>query len=456
MREQIIREAKAINNELRRLQVKASIDPTRCTPGGTQLAFYGIRLHGSTRASEVTRILTEISRAVSQVRRSRTLVRFDEITLRFEVDHPAKAPLEWRLGYLQGLALWEAALGVSYAEGEQVVRCNLDDAPQILVAGETGSGKTVLLRNLITSMAYKTPPTQLRMVLLDPKREDLEPYRRLPHSYLFAGTRKEIKEAIGYAMEELEFRREHPRVRNYRVLIVADELAHLECLDELGQLMSIGRSKGLHVVGATQYPTEAGGIGKLMRGNIPLRLVGAVSAGQSYISTKRRDAQADMLPGKGSFLFIKGPTLYRFQSFDLGETLQEQVLSLIQQRWGKARYSADMAADIPPDMGHIRAPYQEKKLFLPAVSDTVKFPIGSGRPLTDAEAVEARRLAKSGGFHSRGEFSPTQLCIHVFGSRDPKRMQFLRQALGEDGTVIQLRKGSACDTTTMEIRSSSS
>jgi S-DNA-T family DNA segregation ATPase FtsK/SpoIIIE len=168
------------------------------------------------------------------------------------------------------------------------------------VAGETGSGKTVLVRNLITSLAYATSPDELRMVLVDPKNEDLRPYADLPHVLLFAGRQEDVATAINRVAAEVDARVNNPQRKPYRLLLIVDELAQLTningAIKTLGSIMSIGRSKLVNCVVCTQQPTEEGGMGSMMKANVPLRLVGAVSAGQSYTATRRKNAGADMLP----------------------------------------------------------------------------------------------------------------------------------------------------------------
>ncbi|MCB0057228.1 MAG: hypothetical protein KDE45_09390, partial [Caldilineaceae bacterium] len=150
---------------MQRLGVDAGIDPKRCVPGGNQLAFYGLRLRGKARAADVAKVLPELERTISRSRRSRTHLRFDEMLLRFEAEHPDKQPLQWLPSIMRRTRPNSAAPGVSYHDGEQVASFSFDDVPQVLVAGETGSGKTVLVRNILTSLCYATSPDELRIVL---------------------------------------------------------------------------------------------------------------------------------------------------------------------------------------------------------------------------------------------------------------------------------------------------
>ena len=340
LRNQIKQDAAALQAELDRLEVNASISQKRCNPGGDQIAFYGLNLHGKTTAAKVEGIIKELERAISRSRRKRTHLRFDDMMLRLEAEHPNKKPLYWSRELLKSIPPDTMIAGVSHHDGEQDVTVTFE-TPHILLAGETGSGKSVLLRNLITSLAYGTSPDDLRMVLIDLKNEDLLPYKTLPHVDTFAGTRDVAVKVIKSIVAEKDARIADPNRKPFRIVLVVDELAQLvpisDALKDLGDIMSIGRGKLINVIAATQQPTEDGGMGGMMKANVPLRLVGAVSNGQSYTATRRKNAQADMLPGNGSFLYISGPDMYRFQSYLLDEDGESEAIQMIRQRWGTRR-----------------------------------------------------------------------------------------------------------------------
>jgi FtsK/SpoIIIE family len=440
LRQQIIKDAKLLNAELRRMEIAASIDPRRCTPGGNQLAFYGVKLHGKTKAVDVAKVVAELSRVISQSRRKRTYLRFDEMTLRLETEHPERQPLQWSPRIMERCQPHTAALGISHYDGEQKVIVSLNDVPQILVAGETGSGKTVLLRNLITSVAYGTSPTELRMILIDPKNEDLRPYALLPHVELFAGKPEDIETAIARVEQEIVKRSDDHARKPYRLLVVIDELAWaIEGKDmqrRVGRIMGIGRSKLINVVACTQQPTEEGGMGAMMKANVPLRLVGAVSNGQSYTATRRKNAQADMLPPKcGAFLYIAGLDMYRFHTFLMDDDAERRAVALICDKWG--------VTVLEPVLRKM-----ENSLVVEPLRTTVEpvlagsrttveplFPLTEKRPLTDREASEARRLAASGT-------SKSELCRIVYGSKNGQYLEWVTTALvaQNDSKIIQLRK----------------
>lgn len=442
LRQQVMQDAKALHNELQRLGIDAGIDPKRCVPGGNQIAFYGVGLRGKARAADVAKVLPELERTISRSRRARTHLRFDDMLLRFEAEHPAKQPLQWLPSVMRRTQPHSAALGVSYHDGEQVASFSFDEVPQALVAGETGSGKTVLVRNILTSLTYATSPDELRIVLIDPKNEDLLPYRDLPHTLLFAGMPTDVRSAVDRVTAEVQARVADPTRKPYRLLLVVDELAQLTnitgAIKQLGDIMSIGRSKLINCLVCTQQPTEEGGMGSMMKANVPLRLIGAVSAGQSYTATRRKGAGADMLPGNGAFLFLKGMEMFRFQSYFMDGQDERHAVAMVQQRWGKR--SEPLEPVLGSETGSLVVePHRTdlEPVLEPPQSTTEPFtePLADKRPLTQKEAIQAQELYQGG-------LSKTALCKRVYGSKNGQYMEWITTALDavDDGKVIKLRK----------------
>lgn len=442
LKSQIVQDAKALNAQLKRLEIGASIDPRRCVPGGDQLSFFGLKLHGKTSASDVAKVLPELMRAISQSRRQRTHVRFDDVLLRLETEHPAKRPLQWLPSTMRHTKPHSATLGISHHDGEQATGFSFDEVPQVLVAGETGSGKTVLVRNIITSLCYATSPDDLRIVLVDPKNEDLRPYANLPHVVEFAGTQDQVAAAIDRVSAEVQSRVKRPNYKPYRLLLIVDELAQLTqingCIKTLGSIMSIGRSKLVNCVVCTQQPTEEGGMGPMMKANVPLRLIGAVSAGQSYTATRRKNAGADMLPGNGAFLFIKGLELYRFQSYFMDSQDERHAVAMVAQKWGAGQRtvlepvleSAQVSLVVEP----LRTATEPVLEPLQNRSEPF-FPLSEKRSLTPAEAAHVRRLAADG-------VSKSTICKTIYGSKNGQYMEWISEALAgaDDNKIIKMRR----------------
>ena len=139
--------------------------------------------------------------------------------------------------------------------------------PHTLIAGATGSGKSVLISTIIHAALYQ-PPDRLRLILIDPKRVELYRHRQLPHTLQYASEPGQILQALQYAVDTMEARyRKMQRQGSQRwtkgeTYIIVDEFADLmttqkrETLPLLIRLAQLGRAAGIHLILATQRPTR--------------------------------------------------------------------------------------------------------------------------------------------------------------------------------------------------------
>jgi DNA segregation ATPase FtsK/SpoIIIE, S-DNA-T family len=201
---------------------------------------------------------------------------------------------------------------------------DLASLPHVLIAGATGSGKSVCINSIVASLLFTKPPDQMRMLMIDPKRVELTPFNGIPH--LIAPVIVEVDEvnpALRALMREM-FRRyklmEEMGTRNiagynakadepmpYLVLIV-DELADLmiaggfEIEQNLVRLAQLGRACGIHLVLATQRPSVNVVTG-LLKANIAARVAFAV-ASQVDSRVIMDTVGAEKLLGKGDMLLL--------------------------------------------------------------------------------------------------------------------------------------------------------
>lgn len=209
-----------------------------------------------------------------------------------------------------------AILGLDDEGIPVLLRLSSADIAHVLIAGNTGSGKTALARTMALSLAMYNRPSTLQLVLIDPKQRGLAPLASLPHLLfpLIADT-DTAADALSRLVREME-RRDLEGHRLPRIVVFIDELADLvmmggtPILHALTRLTQRGREAGIHIIACTQKPTAAS-IGSLIKSNFPCRLVGSVaSAEDARIAAGLPKTGAEKLPGHGSFiLVVRGETL---------------------------------------------------------------------------------------------------------------------------------------------------
>ena len=382
IKELLAAEAAAINNMLKKNSIYAKVDPAQSIYNDPTAGFirYALKLRHDQQFSRIERIQRELSVVLSAQRRQWSLPVVQALPVSapvfgIEVQHPEPKTLQWSPRLLDRTPAHTMLLGCSYETGATQEFFAFDASVHCLVAGITKAGKSVLLQNMLLSLCYNTSPAELRIVMVDLKNEDMVPFEHLPHIMRFCGTRDQAMNAIQFVVNEKDKRVSNRGYKPYRLVLWVDELAQLadnkEARQALGDLASIGRSKDINLVGATQHPTEAGGLGTMLKANFPLRLVGMVANGQSHIATGRSQLHAELLPGKGSFLRIEGPDVIRFQSFNLDKPSLEFGVNLVMQKWSKAspmpsqrhtdapkRDAIDDLADI---VGPLKAQFMSKR-----------------------------------------------------------------------------------------------
>ena len=453
----ITRELALINRMFQQSQVKAKVTAKQTVVVEVGYISYGLTLAMSEKFGKVEALQRELSALVTSNRQraglsATSVIPVSAPRLALEVAHPSPKPLLWSPRKVTTGAPHTMAIGRSYLAQPKDERISFDSTPHILIAGITGAGKSVLLQTMLLSLCAATSPQDLRLALVDLKNEDLVPFEKLPHTLTFAGTKAKAVDAIRFVVDEKNRRIEQRGYKPYRLVLVVDEMAQLagdgEVRDMLGDLASIGRSKWINMIGATQSVTEKGGLGALLKANFAVRLVGQVAPGMSYVATGRPQTHADLLPGKGAFLRCQGPDVYRFQSYYIdANDVALMAKYIAKDVWGGASApvapvqaeapaslvyapAAPPLAPVPAPPLHHLAPVQNPQFAPP-------FPLSEKRPLTGQEAAAVQQLAAGG-------MSKNALCIHVFGSKSTRYMDWLNTALEssgqDDGKVIKLRR----------------
>ncbi|MGM0438200.1 MAG: DNA translocase FtsK 4TM domain-containing protein [Bacillota bacterium] len=209
-------------------------------------------------------------------------------------------------------------------DGDAIIT-NLSKMPHLLIAGATGSGKSVCINTLITSLLYKSTPEELKLILVDPKKVELSTYKGLPHLFTPVVTDpKKASNVLKLVVNEMEKRYElfsesgTRGIESYNknvdeedqipyIVVIIDELSDLmmvaanEVEDNICRLAQMSRAAGIHLIIATQRPS-VDVITGLIKANIPSRISFAVSS-QTDSRTILDMGGAEKLLGKGDMLF---------------------------------------------------------------------------------------------------------------------------------------------------------
>ncbi|KWZ77026.1 DNA translocase FtsK [Heyndrickxia coagulans] len=249
------------------------------------------------------------------------------------------------------------AMGLDIS-GKPVVT-DLQKMPHGLIAGATGSGKSVCINSVLVSLLYKAAPQDLKLLLIDPKMVELAPYNQIPH--LVSPVITDVKmatAALKWAVEEMERRYElfaHESVRDIHrynemaartrrfseklpyIVIVIDELADLmmtspgDVEDAICRIAQKARACGIHLILATQRPS-VDVITGLIKANIPTRIAFSVSS-QVDSRTIIDMSGAEKLLGKGDMLFLENGTSkpVRLQGTFVSDREIDDVVSYVRE-----------------------------------------------------------------------------------------------------------------------------
>ncbi len=253
--------------------------------------------------------------------------------------------------FQDGYAKLPLALGKDIA-GEAVI-ASLEDMPHILIAGTTGSGKTVCVNSLILSLLFKASPDELKFVMIDPKMVELAPFNGLPHLLCPVVTdAKKTSCALNWVVNEMEERYRllaDAGTRNIEaynqkkeklpyIIIIIDEFADLmmiareEIESAITRLAQLSRAVGIHLILATQRPS-VNVITGVIKANLPARVSFKVASKVDSRTVLDMNG-ADKLLGKGDMLFLKpqDAKLTRVQGTLVSDREIEKVVDFIKSQ----------------------------------------------------------------------------------------------------------------------------
>ena len=343
---------------------------------GPSITRYDLELEAGLRLTKLTNLADDLALALGV-----TGVRIAPIpgkvsTVGVEVPNRSVSTVHLH-DVLASVAFRSARSALSFAVGMDIagnsIVGNISKMPHMLIAGTTGSGKSVCMNCLILSLLYKSSPEDVRLIMIDPKMVEFGVYNGIPHLYIPVVTDpKKAAGALQWSVVEMMKRyrlfadskagiRDLATYNAYQkknggetlpnLVIVIDELADLmmtaakEVEESICRVAQMGRAAGVHLVIATQRPS-VDVITGLMKANIPSRI--ALSVSSSMESRIIMDQPgAEKLVGNGDMLYspIGMSKPLRVQGAFVSDEDREQVIEFIKQG-GEARYDEAAIADI--------------------------------------------------------------------------------------------------------------
>lgn len=256
--------------------------------------------------------------------------------------------------------------------GGRVVVGDIAKFPHILIAGSTGSGKSVCINTIITSILYKATPDEVKLIMIDPKVVELGVYNGIPHLLIPVVTDpKRAAGALNWAVGEMMKRysmfaetgtrnlqgyNEHITAEGGeplpQIVIIIDELADLmmvaakEVEDYICRLAQLARAAGIHLIIATQRPS-VDVITGLIKANVPSRIAFAVSSGVDSRTILDR-VGAEKLLGKGDMLYhpTGKPNAVRVQGAFVNDSEVERLVEFVKANAEETNYSHDLEEHI--------------------------------------------------------------------------------------------------------------
>ena len=370
--EEMRQNAERLNDTLKSFGIEASIiNVTR----GPSVTRYELELSRGVKLSKVTNLADDIALALgaSGVRIAAIPEKISVVGI--EVPNRVVSTVLAR-DVIDSPEFAKSKSKVSFAVGKDIggnrIIGDIGRLPHLLIAGTTGSGKSVCMNSLIISLLYKAKPEEVKLIMVDPKMVELGIYNGIPHLLIPVVTDpKKAAGALQWAVTEMmrryrmmadagvrdldSFNKQAKATGEFetmpQIVVVIDELADLmlvaakEVEESICRVAQMGRAAGMHLVIATQRPS-ADVITGLMKANIPSRIAFAVaSAMESRIILDT--AGAEKLVGKGDMLYapLGQGKPKRVQGCFITDDEVQEVVTFI-KRSNTAEYSDEVMAEI--------------------------------------------------------------------------------------------------------------
>ena len=341
---------------------------------GPAITRFELTLQTGTKVSRVTQLENDIKLAMAAV------------SIRIEAPIPGKSAIGIEIPndkptavHLRGLVEtkeFRASTPLTVALGRDIpgrpIYCDLAKMPHLMIAGSTGSGKSVCINSILTSILVHSSPKDVRMILVDPKVVELAVYNGIPHLIMPVITEpKKAAAALNWAVVEMQRRYKlfaEGQVRNISgfnekyandptvehlpfIVLVIDELAELMSVAAkevelyISRLAALARAAGIHLLIATQRPS-VDVITGVIKANIGSRIAFAVTSGVDS-KTILDHVGAEKLLGKGDMLYapMSAPQPVRGQGAFLKDEEVEVVVEYLKNKYG-SMYDEDIINEI--------------------------------------------------------------------------------------------------------------
>lgn len=370
--------AAKLQKTLESFGVRASITNVTCGPAVTR---YEIQPEQGVKVSTITKLSDDIklNLAATDIRIEAPIP--GKAAVGIEVPNKENAAVMFR-ELIENKEFAEHPSDIAFAVGKDIsgqsIITDIGKMPHLLIAGATGSGKSVCINTLIMSILYKADPKDVKLIMVDPKVVELSIYNGIPHLMIPVVTDpKKASAALNWAVVEMNERYKKfadlgvRDVKSYnakiqqveylnderyqkmpQIVIIVDELADLmmvakgEVEEAICRLAQMARAAGLHLVIATQRPS-VNVITGLIKANVPSRIAFAVS---SAIDSRTiiDGSGAEKLLGKGDMLFFPQgyPKPVRLQGAFISDKEVSAVVDFLSKENGSASYSTDVAEHI--------------------------------------------------------------------------------------------------------------
>ena len=326
--------AQKLQETLYNFGVKATVTNVSCGPTVTR---YELQPEMGVKVSRIVGLSDDIklNLATPEIRIEAPIP--GKAAVGIEVPNKENSPVMLR-DLLESLEFQKARSKIAFAAGKDIggkpVVADIAKMPHVLIAGATGSGKSVCINTLIISILYKASPEEVKLIMIDPKVVELSVYNGIPHLFIPVVTDpKKAAGALNWAVAEMTTRyntfaefhvrnleeynkkvdemripegEERPK-RMPQIVIIVDELADLmmvapgEVEEAICRLAQLARAAGIHLVIATQRPS-VNVITGLIKANMPSRIAFAVTSGVDSRTILDMNG-AEKLLGKGDMLF---------------------------------------------------------------------------------------------------------------------------------------------------------